>query len=305
MRAHRYLSLLLPVLACLPLPALAQGRDFSAVEIETTALRGSTHLLTGAGGNVVASVGEDGAFLIDDQFAPLTDKLRAALTRIDAEHGLPVRFVINTHWHGDHTGGNQNFGQAGAVIIAHDNVRERMSAEQFDASLQGASAQSQESAEAALPVVTFAEGVTLHFNDDAVRVLHVANAHTDGDALVKFETANVLHMGDTWFNGGYPFIDLDSGGSIDGVLAAVARGLTLSDADTIIVPGHGAVGDRAALAAYGKMLQGYRDAIAAMKADGQPLPEVIAAKPTAATDAELGGGFIAPDELVTAIYKSL
>ncbi|MDQ3617347.1 MAG: MBL fold metallo-hydrolase [Pseudomonadota bacterium] len=283
-------------LALVASPAFAQ-QDLSKVEIKATALRGGTHLLTGAGGNIVASVGSDGAFIIDDQYAPLSDRIRTALTAIDDK---PLRFVINTHWHGDHTGGNENLGKAGAVIVAHDNVRKRMGTAQF---LRGENVPA--SPAIALPVVTFADGVTLHLNGNDVRVRHVAHAHTDGDALVKFAQANVLHMGDVYFNGLYPFIDTESGGSIDGLLAAVRSGVSMSDADTIVVPGHGPVSNRAELTAYGQMLQDYRDAISGMKDSGRTLDQVIAARPTAATDERLGKAFIKPDQLVTAIYNSL
>lgn len=281
------------------LPPCATAQDFSKVEVETTALRGGTHLLTGAGGNIVASIGDDGTFIIDDQFAPLAPRIRTALAGIG---GGEVRFVINTHWHGDHTGGNEAFGKGGAVIVAHDNVRKRMGSEQFMAFMDR---KVDASPAAALPVVTFAEAVTLHLNGDTVRVIHVADAHTDGDALVKFEQANVLHMGDTFFNGGYPFIDAGSGGSIGGVLAAVDAGLEMADANTMVVPGHGKQTDRAGLAAYGAMLKGYRDAIAKMKADGKTLEQVIAAKPTASTDEQLGKGFIKPEQFASFVYETL
>ena len=278
-------------------PAFAPAQDFSRVQIKATALRGGTHLLTGAGGNIVASVGEDGTWIIDDQYAPLSEKIQAALKSLGDR---PLRFVINTHWHADHTGGNEAMGKAGAVIMAHHNVRTRMGTagtfrgEKRDAAPAGA-----------LPVVTFADGLGLHLNGDHVSARHVAHAHTDGDVLVKFEKANVLHMGDIYFNGLYPFIDLESGGGIDGFLAAIRAGLEMSDADTLVVPGHGPVSNRAGLAAYGDMLQAYRDAIAAMKREGKSLQQVIAAKPTAATDEALGKAFIKPDQLVTSIYNSL
>ena len=293
MRTPRFLAALA---VAIPLLASAQ-QTLSGVEIKTAALREGTHMLTGAGGNMVASAGADGVFLIDDQFAPLSDKIRAALSTLSDK---PLRFVVNTHWHGDHTGGNENFGKAGAVILAHDNVRKRMSVEQL---LRGDKIPAAPGA--ALPVVTFASDLTLHLNGDTVRVKHVAHAHTDGDALVKFERANVLHMGDVYFNGLYPFIDAESGGSIGGLLAAVDSGLALSDATTIVVPGHGAVSNRAELAAYGAMLKGYRDRIAALKAEGKTLSQVIAAKPTAATDETLGKAFIKPEQLVTFIYETL
>lgn len=283
------------VLALASAPAVAQ--DFSKVEIKASALRGGTHLLTGAGGNIVASVGDDGTWIIDDQYAPLSGKIQAALKALGDK---PLRFVINTHWHGDHTGGNEAMGKAGAVIMAHENVRTRMgTAGTFRGQPREASPAG------ALPVVTFADGVSLHLNGDDVRARHVAHAHTDGDVLVKFGKANVLHMGDIYFNGLYPFIDLESGGSIDGFLAAIREGVAMSDANTLVVPGHGPVSNRAELAAYGDMLQKYRDAIATMKRGGKTLQEVIAAKPTAATDEALGKAFIKPDQLVTSIYNSL
>ncbi|MDQ3268815.1 MAG: MBL fold metallo-hydrolase [Pseudomonadota bacterium] len=282
-----------------PLLSSAQQRDWSKVEVESSPLRMGTHLVTGAGGNIVASVGEDGTFIIDDQFAPLAERIVAVLRELDPG---PVRFVINTHWHGDHTGGNEAFGSAGAVIVAHDNVRRRMSTQQFTASMEPRGAPSPKGA---LPVVTFTEGVTLHLNGDMVRVIHAASAHTDGDAIVRFENANVLHMGDTFFHGSYPFIDVASGGDVDGVLAAVKKGLELADADTIVVPGHGERTDRAGLEAYGALLQGYRDRIAAMKAEGKSVEQVIAARPTAATDEAMGQGFIKPEQLVTSIYQTL
>lgn len=292
----RHARLLVIAVAAVPLLALAQ-QDFSKVEVKTTPLRGGTHLLTGAGGNVVASVGDEGVFIIDDQYAPLTDRIVAALAKLSDK---PPRFVVNTHWHGDHSGGNENLGKAGSVIVAHENVRKRMGAGQMLLGEKVAPA-----ARVALPVVTFASDLSLHLNGDDVRVWHVAHAHTDGDALVKFEKANVLHMGDIWFNGLYPFIDAESGGDVDGFLAAIDRGLALCDADTIVVPGHGPVSNREALAAYGAMLKVYRDRIAALKRDGKSLEEVIALKPTGATDEQLGKSFIDPAELITSIYNTL
>ncbi len=278
-------------------PVVAQ--DFSQVQIKTTPLRDGTFLLTGAGGNMVASTGPDGTFLVDDQYAPLSARISEALGKLGR---LPVRFIINTHWHGDHTGGNEAFGQSGSVILAHDNVRQRMSTEQFIAAL---GRKVEPSPPGALPVITFTQGVTLHLNGDTIEVVHVANAHTDGDALVRFRKANVLHMGDTMFNGGYPFIDLSSGGSIDGLLAAHARALELADGQTIIIPGHGAQTDRATLVAYRGMLQQARDRIAALKAQGKTRDEVVAATPTAEWDATFGTGFIKPAQFIGFVYDSV
>lgn len=286
------------VLLCLA-PVAAAQQDFSDVEVRAEAIRAGLYLVTGRGGNIVASAGDDGVFLVDDQYAPLTGRIQAALDEITRE---PVRFVINTHWHGDHVGGNEHFAEAGAVIVAHENVRRRMSSDQFMAVMNRTVPASPSKA---LPVVTFAQGVTLHLNGDDVRVLHVARAHTDGDALVYFAGANVLHMGDVYFNGLYPFIDLGSGGGIHGIIAAVERGLELANEQTVVVPGHGPISNRAELAQYGEMLAAFRDRVAALKAEGKSLEEVVAAKPTADFDERLGGGFIAPERLVGFIYESL
>jgi glyoxylase-like metal-dependent hydrolase (beta-lactamase superfamily II) len=281
----RVLPVLCAALAA-ALAAVAAAQDFSKVEIKSTPLRDGTHLLTGAGGNMVASAGEDGTFLIDDQYAPLNEKISAELAKLGR---MPLRFVINTHWHGDHTGGNEAFGKAGAVIVAHANVRKRMSTEQFIVAFER---KVPASPAAALPVVTFTESVALHLNGDEVSVIHVAHAHTDGDALVKFARANVLHMGDTWFHGGYPFIDLGSGGSIDGLIAAIDRG-------------HGQVGDRAKLQAYRDVLAAARERIAKLKAAGRTRDEAIAAAPTAEWDESWGKGFIKPAQFVGFVYDSL
>lgn len=289
----------LALLLVLPLASAAQDKDYSKIEVSATPLRGSTFLLTGAGGNIVASVGADGVFLIDDQFAPLADKIRASL---DSLGKGPVRFVMNTHWHGDHTGGNESFGRGGAVIVAHENVRKRMSSEQF---IEAFGSKVAPSPDAALPVVTFADGVSLHFNGDAATAVHVAKAHTDGDALVKFTQANVLHMGDTFFHQAYPFIDVSSGGSIDGLISAIDIGISLCDADTIVIPGHGPRTDRGGLQAYRELLATARAAVAALKAAGKTEEETIAAKPTASTDEALGKGFIKPDGFVRFIYQTL
>jgi len=192
--------------------ALAQ--DFSKIEVQATKLTESVYMLTGAGGNLGVSVGEDAVFIIDDQYAPMTDKIAAAIAKITPK---PVKFVLNTHWHGDHTGGNENFGKAGALIVGHDNVRKRMSVEQF---IEAFNMRVPASPPVALPVVTFAHSVSFHLNGDEIRAIHMASAHTDGDAIVHFLKNDVVHMGDIYFNGMYPFIDFASGGSVDGVIAA-------------------------------------------------------------------------------------
>ena len=278
-------------------PASAQ-QDLSGVEIKVEQLAPGVAVLFGAGGNIGLSHGEDGNVIVDDQFAPLTDKIAAAVGAIDPD---PIRFVINTHWHFDHTGGNENFGKRGSVILAHDNVRARMSADQVIAALD---AKVPASPKAALPVVTFGDGVTLHLNGDTLHVVHVADAHTDGDSLVHWQKANVLHMGDTFFHReSFPFIDLSSGGSIDGLIAAAGRGLTFANDGTKIIPGHGPVATRADLAAYRAMLVDIRARVEAGIAAGRSLAQIQAAKPAARYG--MPDGFIKPDQFVQFVHESL
>lgn len=277
----------------------AAQRDFSKVEVKVERLAPGVAVLIGAGGNIGLSYGEDANVLIDDQFAPLTDKIVAAVATVDPD---PVRFVINTHWHGDHTGGNENFGKRGAVILAHENVRTRMSAEQVSTVFAGQ--RTPPSPKGALPVLTFAESVSLHLNGDDLDVIHVAKAHTDGDSLVRWKRANVLHMGDIFFHKiSLPYIDLDSGGSIDGLIAAVKRGLELSDDKTRIIPGHGPVATRAELAAYVAMLEDVRAKVAAGIKVRQTLAQIQAGKPTAPYG--MADGFMKPDMFVEIVYRSL
>jgi len=191
----------------------------------------------------------------------------------------PVRFVFNTHWHGDHTGGNENLGRAGALIVAHENVRRRMSVEQVLERVGRPVDTTAASPSGALPVVTFTQDVTFHLNGDELHAFHVANAHTDTDAIVHFRRANVVHMGDTFFNGRFPFIDTASGGSIDGLIAAVGRGLAVMDAETRVIPGHGSVGTREDLRAYRDALKTMRDRVARSMAGGATLDQVIASRP--------------------------
>jgi glyoxylase-like metal-dependent hydrolase (beta-lactamase superfamily II) len=284
-------------LALFASPASAQ-QDFSKIEIKVERLAPGVAVLFGAGGNIGLSYGDDGNIIVDDQFAPLTDKIVAAVASIDPD---PVRFVINTHWHFDHTGGNENFGKRGAVILAHDNVRARMSTEQFLAALNQ---KVPASPKGALPVLTFAEGVTLHLNGNTLHIRHVANAHTDGDALIHWQKANVLHMGDTFFHkGSFPFIDLSSGGSIDGLIAAVDHGLQMSNPGTKIIPGHGPVATQQDLVAYRAMLADIRGKVAAGIRARRTLAQIKASAPAAAYG--MPDGFIKPDQFVEAVYNSL
>jgi glyoxylase-like metal-dependent hydrolase (beta-lactamase superfamily II) len=289
---------MLALAIALAAPAAAQ-QDFSKVEVKAEKVAEGLYMLTGAGGNIGLSVGESGSFVVDDQFAPLTDKILAAIKAITPD---PVRFVVNTHWHGDHTGGNENMGKAGAFIVAHDNVRRRMSTEQFNATFKRATPPSPEGA---LPVVTFAEGLTFWWNGEEIRVRHVAPAHTDGDAVVHFVKADVVHMGDLFFNGGYPFVDTSSGGRVDGVIAAADGVLQTVTEKTRIIPGHGPLATKADLQAYRDVVKACRDRIAKLKAEGKDRAAVIAAKPTADYDAKWGQGFMKGDVFTGLVFDSL
>jgi glyoxylase-like metal-dependent hydrolase (beta-lactamase superfamily II) len=289
--------LALAVAAAADVPA--QQQDFSKVEVKSEKVADGLYVLTGSGGNIGLSAGKSGGLVIDDQFAELSDKILAAIKTLTPE---PVRFVVNTHWHGDHTGGNENMGKAGAILVAHENVRRRMSSEQFIALM---SRKVEASPEAALPVVTFAEGVTFFWNGDEVRVFHVPPAHTDGDSVIQFVKADVVHMGDTFFNGNYPFIDASSGGKVDGILAAADRVLSAATDKTRIIPGHGPVASKADLQAYRDTVKAVRDAVAKLKAEGKNREAVLAAKPSAAYDAKWGQGFIKPDVFVGIVFDSL
>ena len=267
------------------------------VEIKAQKLAEGIYVLFGQGGNIGLSVGEDGAYVIDDQFARLSDKIIDKISSITEQ---PVKFVINTHWHADHTGGNENFAKHGAIIVAHDNVHKRLSTEQH---LFGNDIPA--SPKIAQPKVTYNSEMSLKLNDDNMRVYHVANAHTDGDSIIFFEQDNILHLGDCYFNIGYPFVDTSSGGSIDGLIAALNKALSLADDDTQIIPGHGPMANKKDLQKHVDMLQDIRDKVAALKASGKSLDEVQKAKPSAEYDKENGQAFIKPNQIIEAIYNSL
>jgi len=274
-------------------------QNFDKVEIKTQKLTDSVYMLIGAGGNMGLSVGPDGVFLIDDQFAPLTPKIEAAIKVLTPK---PVTFVINTHWHSDHTGGNVNLGKAGALIVAQDNVRKRLSSDQF---IELLGAKEKPMAKEGLPVITFSQSVNFHLNGDDIAVFHVPNAHTDGDAIIHFRKANIVHMGDVFFNGFYPFIDFSSGGTPDGFIAAVERVIAITDAQTKIIPGHGPLAGKAELVIYRDMLVGTIGKIKALVKQGKTLEEIVAAKPTADFDERWGKGFIPPARYIEMVMKGL
>lgn len=277
--------------------AVADKQD--EVTIETQVVREGIYMLTGNGGNIGISSGADGIFMIDDQFAPLTKKIKQAIEKISEQ---PVRFLLNTHWHPDHTGGNENFGGTGAVIIAQDNVRKRMSVDNF-IKMFGMDAPA--SSGDALPVITFSDAVTFHLNGEEISIFHVKNAHTDGDSMVHFKNANVIHMGDVYFAGMYPFIDYASGGSIEGCIAAIDKVLALANADTNLIPGHGPLSNKSDLNEYQAMLAMIGLRIQKMVSAGKTLEEVQASQPANEYDAAYGGGFIKSETFVGMLYEGM
>lgn len=269
------------------------------VTVETQQLSAGLVMLKGRGGNVVVSFGADGTFVVDDQYVsqyqPIIDAIKVLTDR-------PVRFVINTHWHSDHTGSNEQMSGIGATIVAHDNVRTRVSTDQI---IEFFKAERPALKPAGWPVVTFSDEVRFHVNGESIHVFHVVDAHTDGDAMVHFRNANVIHTGDVFFNGFYPFIDTSSGGSVAGMLAAVDRALALADDDTKIVPGHGELAGRKQLVEYRAMLAATHNAVATAMISGKDLDGVIAARPTAAFDAAWGGGSLKPETYVRLLFDEI
>jgi glyoxylase-like metal-dependent hydrolase (beta-lactamase superfamily II) len=287
------------LLVAVIVPGTASAQDLDTVTIVRQRAGENVYLLAGRGGNIGVSAGIDGVVLVDDQFAPLAgDIARVA----GALSGNPIRFVINTHWHGDHTGGNEVFGTAGALILAHDNVRKRMSSEQFIAFFNS---HTPPAPAAALPVVTFSDTLSLFINGDTLQVFHVAKAHTDGDVIIRFRRANVFHMGDAFFNGFYPFIDVGSGGTLDGMIAAADLVLASSDGETRIIPGHGPLGRREDLKAFRDMLATVRTRLTAAMQKGMTLDQVAGSDLLADLNPVWGDGFLKPDQFVTAAWQSM
>jgi cyclase len=283
---------------------MAQNQDFSKVQIKVTKVSGNVYMLEGAGGNIAASVGEDGIVIVDDQYAPLADKIAAALKAIGVTD-KPVRFVINTHYHGDHTGGNLAFATAGSTVIAQDNVRKRL--ETGGKAGNGGTVSNEQKAAppGALPIITFDHDVTVHLNGEDIRALHFPAGHTDGDAIVFFPKANVVHMGDDFVRYGYPFIDVNSGGSVQGMIAACEKVVAVLPADVKVIPGHGQLSNLDEVKDYIVMLKGTSAAVEAALKSGKTVAQMKKDKILAAWDKKYSGDFINSDGFIDTLYNSL
>lgn len=276
-----------------------KNRD-TGPQFSQSKLSENLYMLSGKGGNLAVSTGKDGILLIDDDYLDMADKTRAAIKAISDE---PVKFLINTHWHFDHTGGNEMLGDSGTIIVAHDNVRERLLNGGFIKAFNMDVAPANKKA---LPVVTFAQSMSFHWNNDTIDVIHPSgSAHTDGDAVIFFKNDNVLHMGDLYFNNMYPFIDASSGGSMKGVIDSITMLLGKIDDKTRVIPGHGSLSNKSELLEYRDMLQAVYTKVLALKTSGETLEQVVAAKPTAAFDEKFNGGFLKADAWVGIIYSAI
>lgn len=276
------------------------GIDPAKVKLQPSRVAGDVWVIAGPGGNVGVLASPDGMVVVDNQFGPLANKLNAALRSISRR---PVRLMVNTHWHGDHVGGNQALHRAGAISVAHANVRRRMASDQVMPAFGGAKFPA--SPAAALPRLTFDQQITFWLGEEEVRIIHVPGGHTDGDSIVHFPRANVLHAGDIFFHGDYPIIDVGNGGSVDGLIAAQQRLLAIVDDRTRIIPGHGPVTDRAGLKAANDLLIEIRGRVAALVKQGKSVSEIQKARPTADLDAEYANPIVTGDLIVSMIATSL
>ncbi|CAL2101452.1 Metallo-beta-lactamase [Tenacibaculum sp. 190130A14a] len=289
----RKIQILFTLLSLFTIVTYGQNKE---VKITKEKLTEHIYVLKGRGGNIGLFVGEQEVFMIDDQFAPLSEKILKAIRTISDK---PLKYLVNTHWHGDHTGGNTNMQKEGAIIVSHENVRKRMGTEQV---VWGKKRPA--SPKEALPVITFSDDMRFYMDNEEIYITHVHNAHTDGDALVYFTTSNVLHVGDTYFQGKFPYIDLGSGGSIDGYIKGIEKMLLLSDDDTKIIPGHGNVTSKKELKSYLKMLQGLKDNVVKAIKEGKTLEEVKSDVSITKAFKEYSG-WITEERIRETIYKSL
>ena len=290
-------KILLPVVLLLFAISVSAQTDFSKVVIKATKISGNVYMLEGSGGNIGVSVGPDGILIVDDQFAPLADKIRAALKQLGEGK---LRFILNTHWHGDHTGGNVVFGPE-APIIAHDNVRKRLATEQKSEFFKRTTPASPKEA---LPVITFDQSLSVYFNGEEIRAIHFPHGHTDGDSVIFFTNSNVVHLGDDFFAGRFPFVDLESGGSVEGLIKNIGELITKIPATAKLIPGHGPISTLDDLKSYHRMLVQTTEIVRQKIAAGKTLDQI---KSEGLPDEwkPWGTGFIKTDLWVETIYKSL
>jgi cyclase len=293
-------AVLLAALICFSCLAVAQGRDFSKVQLKVTKVSGNVYMLEGAGGNIGVSVGDDGIVMVDDQFAPLADKIRAALKGITDK---PIRFIINTHYHSDHTSGNALF-QKDAPILAHDNVRKRLEEGTSSGNYGALSFPGKPSPKEALPILTFDHDVTVHLNGEDIRALHFPSGHTDGDSVVFFPKSNVVHMGDDFVTYGFPFIDLSGGGSAAGMIKALEEAITKLPADVKIIPGHGAISNLDDVRRYIAMLKDTKDAVEKGIKQGKTVDQ-LKQENVFAPWQKWSGDFITTEQWLITLYNDL
>jgi cyclase len=293
------LSLTVAFLVIVPC-ANAQEEDFSKVEIKVSKVAGSVHMLEGAGGNIGASVGEDGIVIVDDQYAPLAEKIQAALKGVTDK---PVRFVINTHYHGDHTGGNAYF-QKQAPVIAHDNVRKRLETGGTAGNRGSISRVNQPAAKDALPILTFDHDITVHLNGEDIRALHFPSGHTDGDSIIFFPKSNVVHMGDDFVRYGFPFIDLAGGGSVKGMIAALEEVIPKLPPDVKVIPGHGQISNLDDVREYTKMLVDTSAVVEKGVQQGKTLDQLKQEKVLEPWK-KWSGDFVSSDVFIETLYNDL
>ncbi len=275
---------------------LSFAQNNQEVKIEINKIAGNVYMLIGQGGNIGVSIGEDGVFVIDDQFARLSPKIISAIRTLSDK---PIKFLANTHWHGDHTGGNVNFQKEGAIIMAHKNVRKRLE--------ESTNRDGSKNPKEALPVITFDDKMSLHMNGEEIAIFHPDNAHTDGDAILYFTESNVLHTGDTYFRGWYPYIDLESGGSVNGYIEAAKNTLMLIDDETKIIPGHGPVSNKKEYKSFLTMMEGLKSIIQAEIEKGKTEEQVTKDASLTKTydDQGYSWNFITSEKIRRTFYKSL
>src|SRR5246127_2550742 len=281
----------------------AQDKDYSKVEIKVTKVSGNIYMLEGQGGNIAASVGEDGIVIVDDEFAPLAEKIQAALKNLGITD-KPVRFVINTHYHGDHSGGNAPFATSGSTLIAQDNVRKRLETPGVAGNGSSLKMETKAAPKVALPVITFEHDVTVHLNGEDIRALHFPAGHTDGDAIIFFPKNNVVHMGDDFVRYGFPFIDVSSGGSVEGMIAAMEKVSTQLPPDVKVIPGHGALSNLDDVREFTKMLKETSAAVQKALKEHKTVEQMKQEK-ILAPWAKWSGGFLDADKFIETLYNSL